>query len=369
MIQLRKRRLSLVLLGALAIVESGAADAWQNAVTGRLSTQFDSNPTMTPFGAESVWRSVLEPRYSLVGNLGEGELNAGLAFQLERSSNQTLSPDRNSPSTFFDWIRQSEAGEVLGVSARYAEIATRDAGIAATGSTGSVGTRASRSLIGKWSAALTERSMLLVDGTYEGVVFRGGAYTDYSTQTGGLRYNYKLSENASPFLGVLFDKYVPMDTHQSVHLSSSYIGVNGKTELMDWNIQIGRAKDSLGSANWLASIGGGYSGQLNRFYLNAENLILPSGQGGFAKVNNRRGGWRHELSEYSSSGIDLEGTKTITGSASLFSTTVSAWFEHDLSLFWKMRMNYMRRIYNGSTSGNAYSNIIGIDFSYVNLDY
>jgi hypothetical protein len=139
--------LSILLTCLMLFTEKVWADSWQQAVSSRVSTEFETNPAMYSTYPGGVWRFLFEPSYTLMEHAGENELKAGLVLHIVRSSNPTLSQNSDGPSVFFDWLRQSEFGE-FHISPRYDEIATRDAGVDATGVSPTASTRASRSISG-----------------------------------------------------------------------------------------------------------------------------------------------------------------------------------------------------------------------------
>ena len=370
---MNERRLagmSILLAVQLLYIGQGRADSWQSAVSARVSTEFDTNPAMSPTNPGSAWRALFEPSYSLLGKIGENELRAGLALQVSRSSNKVLSPDRDSPSVFFNWLRPSDAGE-FGISSRYAEMATRDSGgIDATGRVPVASTRSSRTLSGSWNKELSERSTLLADSAYEGVSYKGGTYTDYSMRSGGLRINYGLSEQITSFGRVSGNKYVPASGGPSSSLTDTTLGMNWKDEYVDWTMQVGEAKFG-GNAVKEGSVEAHYTGQRTQLTLNAGRSVYPSGLGGFIKADRAMGGWSYALSEYSNIGIDLQRQKNL--STTIGSNAVGAssgiWIERSLTPSWKMKTYYLHRTNQGGGVDSASSNLFGLSFSYDNSDF
>jgi hypothetical protein len=318
---------------------------------------------------------MIEPGYALRGMFGESSLNAGLALQMSRSSDKTLSPDRDNPSVFLNWLRPSESGE-FGINSRYAEMATRDSdGVDATGRVPESSTRASRSLSGNWSKALSDFSTLSADTAYEKVSYKGGGptYTDYSTRTGGLKFSYIMSEQITSFIRVSGNKYMPANGGTSSSLTDATLGMNWKAEYWDWTVQAGKARIGGGNSDTQGSVSAQYAGQRNHFVLNAGRSISPSGLGGFAKSDSVKGSWSYVLSEYSNTGIDLERRKnfsnTIVYGGTSSSTTSSAWIDHNLTSLWKMRTYYMHRLIQGGWYESVSSNLLGLSLAYENSNF
>lgn len=360
--------LSILLTGLMFYTGQSRAESWQHAVSARASTEFDTNPALSPTYPGGVWRSLIEPSYTLMGRAGANELKAGLALQLARSSNKALSQDRDSPSVFFDWLRQSDAGE-FGISSKYAEIATRDAGVDATGLFPVVSTRTSRTLSGSWSKALSERSTLSADGAYEGVSYKGGTYVNYATQSGGLKFSHALSERSTPFLRVSGSKYTPDGGGPSSRLANATLGLNWKAESMDLTMQAGKSKRSGGITDTQGGVAVQYTGQRTQLVLNADRLVTSSGLGGFVKADQLKGSWSYALSENSNAGIDLEWRKNNSIIINNISTTTSAWLQRNLNSLWGVRTYYMHRIIKGGGVNSASSNILGLSFAYTHSGF
>jgi len=360
--------LCVLSVGFMLFTGQGWADTWQNAVTSRISSEYETNPVMSPSDPGSVRRVLFEPSYSLFGQVGVNELKAGLAVLISRSTNHTLSPNREDPSVFFDWTHQSE-GSQLGISPKYAEMATIDSGVDATRPVPVSSTRASRSLTGRWNKELSERSSILMDGTYEGVTYTGGgSYVDYSSRSGSLRFNNAISELSTAFLRVSGEKYVPIGGGPSSQYGVVTLGIDWKLEDMDWSMQLGRY-DGGGNTGLQGGATVHYTGQFSQLGLNAERQISSSGLGGFVKVDRFSGNWSYALSELTNIGIDLQWWKNLSTVYNDTHSISGIWLERSFSLSWKGRMNYMHNILLGGGNVFAYSNTIGVSLIYTNSDF
>jgi hypothetical protein len=358
-----------VLLAVLMLhTGQGRADAWQQSGSASISTEYDSNPALSPENPVDIWRTTLEPRYMLTGKIGENEMRTGLALQLIRSSNQSLSPNTNSPSAFLDWQRQSTAG-IFGLSSRYTESSTRVAeiGNATPGMIDS--TRTSRILSGKWSKALSERSTISADSSYESVAYSTTSFISYASRSSGLTYAYAWSERSSPFLQMYYTDYEPTDSNVlSLSTQSVFIGSNWKfSDELDGTIKMGNSKIN----DTDTGVGAGtihYTGLRTHASLSAGHQIMPSGLGGLATVDQANGSWSYALSELSNTGIDVGWQNTHLVS-DIINRTAGAWLQHDLNFFWSARMYYMRRIAEQTGIGTGSSNILGVSFMYTRPDF
>lgn len=348
--------------------EQGWADVWQQTGSASVSTEYDSNPTLSPTHPDGIWRTIFEPSYTLMGILGENELKTGLALQIARSSNETLSRNREDPSVFLDWQRQSEAGE-FGIFSRYAETATRIAEMGNAGPGLADSTRASRTMTGRWNKALSERSTLSVDGSYEGVTYTGGTYIDYVTRSGNTMFSYAWSERSTPFIKMSYADYEPTGGGPSSQFNSAALGLNWKAwDNLEGTLQVGRYRIINAEVGTQGGASVQYTGQRTQLSLNAGRQVSPSGLGGFITADQANGSWSYALSERSKTGIDLGWSKNHFDSV-IINRTAGAWLQHDLNSFWGMRTYYLHRTSMQDGVGSASSNILGLALVYTHTDF
>lgn len=365
----RLARSSITLIVLVFYSGQGRADAWQQSVSARISTEYDTNPTMTQTNTDGVWRTLFEPSYTLTRIFKEDEVKTGFALQTVRSSNNTLSPSRDSPTALLDWLHHMEQGE-FEISSKYAEIATRDAGIDASGLVPVASTRTSRTTSGRFSKSLNERSILSADGSYESVSYKGGAYVDYDTRSANMLINYTWSERSTPFLKTSYADYVPTNGGPISRFASAILGLNWQfSDSLAGTLHAGKYKiTGIAKLGTLGGAGLQYTGELNQLSLNAVRQVLPTGLGGFVIVDQADGNWSYAWSERSKVGIDLVWRKTYFSPESI-NRTAGAWLQQELNSFWTVRGYCMRNTLNGGVVDGASSSILGISFVYTNTDF
>ena len=239
----RLAELSIAIAAVLFYTGLSRAESFQQTLSVRASTEYDTNPSMIPAYKEGgIWRTTVNPAYSLRGALGAGELQSGVALNIASTSNKTLNQDRNDPSAFFNWLLQGETGEV-GIVGRYAEASTRSTELNGLNQIFVDGTQATRTVSANWKKLLSERSTLDMNGAYTNTSYTGsGALVDYVTQTGGLMYSYTWSEFSSPFLSMTYDDYTPAGNGVVTHRYGSMLGLNWKTsDQLDGTVQAGQS--------------------------------------------------------------------------------------------------------------------------------
>lgn len=357
------------MLAALVLYSGqGWAASWQQAWSVRVSTEYDTNPTMDPANRIGIWRSMFAPGYNLKRTGDANELNAGVALQIARSSNKTLSQDRNDPSVFLDGRRQSDAGE-FGLSAKYDEVATRIAEIDNTGPFIADSTRTSRTISGSWNKALSESSTLSADGAYEGISYTGGTYSDYVARSGGAMLRHAWSDHSASYLKVSYVEDKPSGGKPLRRFANAIFGWNWEpTDNLEGTLQFGQFKVSGQEMRKQGSASAKYTGQRTGLVLNANRQVTPSGLGGFVVADQVNGSWSYALSERSNTGIDMGWVKShfITD---IFNRSTGAWLQHELNSFWVVRTNYLHKISEQDGVGRASSNILGIALVYTHTDF
>jgi len=344
------------------------AETWQQDGSIMVSTEYETNPAMDPAYQTGIWRSVLAPSYVLKRMGGVNALNAGVALQIARSSNKSLSQDRNDPNAFLDWNRQSDTGN-FGISAKYTETSTRISEVSNSGPQLADSTRVSRTMSGSWNKAVSERSTFSANGTYEGVSYASGAYTNYATRSGNMMYQYDLSERNKPYINILYSDYEPEDGSLASHNANVAFGLNWQaTENLGGTVQVGKSKVSgtgMGTQG-MASVQ--YAGQRTGLALNMSRQVSASGLGGFVTVDQANGNWTYDLNELNKFGINLRWQRNHYVDEAINSNT-GVWLQHDINSFWGARTYYLHRSSHQAGFGSAASDTLGISLVYTKADF
>ena len=345
------------------------AGTWEQDLSSQFTSEYDSNPTMSPNNPEGAWRGLFEPSYTLLGRYGQDEYKSGVSMQMSRSSDEVLSPNRNSPSVFIDLLHRLEESE-FGINTRYSEIATRDAGVDAAGHVPVSSTRVSRSVSGRLTKRLSERGVLSADSAYEGIAYQGGTFIDYAIRTTNLMYSYAWSEYNTPYFQATRIVFEPAVTgFPSSFTNTLVLGLNWKlTSNIEGNVHVGKSNindDEVGTQGAASIL---YNGLRNRLTLNISHQVTPSGLGGFANIDQVDGSWNLALSERKNIGIDLMSQRshyTVDNSNS----SASIWLQYEINTFWGLRTYLRQNSVSGDVIETAYANILGVVFSYTHNDF
>lgn len=341
------------------------ADTWQHALSARAATEYETNPALSPTNQTRTRKLVVAPDYTLTKADGVDELKASLAFQIVRSSNQAVILNREDPRAFFNWRHQGSVGE-FGISARYEEMATRATELDSTGLVTVDGTRTTRTTAASWSKALSERSTLSADGAYSSVFYKNSANVDYVTRSGGLKFTSEISESTAPFIKISYMDQKLAGSPSPSRRINTLLGIDWKTtERWSSTLYAGRSRsNSAGSASTNQyGLAVQYAGQLTGFSMKADRQTSPSGLGGFITSDQLSGSLNRELSERNKAGIDMRWRKNRSITNDINRST-EAWLQYNLSAFWHVRANCMRRTREVEGMGRASSNLAGISLTY-----
>jgi hypothetical protein len=366
---LMRFRISFIIPALLFYAGQGCADGWQQDATVSVSAAYDTNPSLSPSYPGGAWIGTLTPSYTLYGNVGANQYKTGLAYRIERSSNQAVSSNREDPTIFLDWKRQIDLNE-FGLSAQYHESSTRISEINNIGP-GFVDSNAYyRTFTGTWKRELSERSTFFADGSYENVTYGGGLYTNYVARSGDMSLTYALNAYSSPFVKVSYIDYSPDNTTQLYKMNTAMLGWNWvASENLQGDLQAGGSNgDNVPSdAQYEASLH--YKGQLSGFDFTASRLTSLNGLSGFVLADQVIAGWNYALNEVDKAGIDLTWRKNYYPNP-VTNSSAGAWLEHDFNSGWKGRTYYVHRISEQTAGGGfAYSNEMGITLVYTQIDF
>lgn len=343
------------------------ADTWQHTATSRISTEYETNPAMTPVSQGGMWRALFEPGYTLTRTDGANEWRTGLTFQVARSSNTALSLNREDPSVFMNWQRRSDAGE-FGMSARYDEAATRATESGMTGPVAVDGTRASRSLSANWNKQMDERDTFAINGAYTSISYKGGTYVDYATRSGGMRLTRDWNETVAPFVSLSYTDQTPSGGGVSSSRTSATLGSGLKiSERLDCTVQADKSREGNGGGSMQYMVSASYSGQMNRVAVSAGRQASTSGLGGFITSDHASADLSRDLSERSRAGVNLAWRKnrSVSDEATL---TLDTWLQLDVNEAWAARARYQRR--ERELGGmNASSNLAGFSLVYTRSNF
>lgn len=344
------------------------AGEWDQSISLPTTLEHDSNLPLSATKKQGVSRLILVPAYSLTGTYGIDEFKAGLGLRVERSSDKNVSIDREDPNVLAGWRRLTETGE-FGLTAKYAEVSSREAELQETGGATADSTRKTGSLGGVWRSAITELSTLTVDADFKTVSYDAGTQTNFNNLAAGISWTYAWSERIEPFLRVAVSHYDP-DKSTATVTKSDYYTVNGgvkvkASEHLEWTAQGGPGRVSARTTDtgWQGSLAMQYRGDRYDVALNMGRSVTTSGDGGFVASDRVAGTFGYAIDErtgagFSASWQDNKGDNPNT------TQQLGAWASHELSPFWHARLYYQHRLRSEDRQPDASGDVLGVTLIY-----
>jgi hypothetical protein len=362
-----RARLSILITTLLFYSGQCCADGWQQNGSVSVSAAYNTNPLLSAVYPGGAWIRSLTPSYTLNGNIGANQFGAGLAYRIQRSSNEVVSPYREDPTVSLDWKHQTDLDE-FGIFTQYFESSTRVAEINNI-VPGFIDSNAFfRIISGTWKRTLSPRSTFLAGGSYESVSYGGGLYTDYVTRTADVMLNYDWNEHGTPFVKISYVDYMPVNAIQLTSISTVMLGLNWiVSDSLQGDLQAGESQGTDLAMDPQFETAVHYKGQRTGFDFSASRLTALNGLSGFILSDQIAGSWNYALSEYNKAGIDM-GRRKNHYIPPVTNSNAGAWLEHDFNSGWVWRTYALHRTSEGGSS-SASSNELGIIVVYTQTDF
>jgi hypothetical protein len=344
------------------------ADEWNQSVSLPTTLDYDSNLPLSTPKKQSVSRLILVPAYSLVGNYGINELQAGLGLHIERSSDQRVSMNREDPNLLLGWRRLTETGE-YSLTTTYDQVSSRAAELQNTGGIGTDSTQKTAALRGLWRSAITELSTLTADADFKNVSYDTGTQTNYNNLAAGIKWDYVWSERIEPFLRFSVSHYDPDKTTATAGKSDYYtttVGVKVKaSEHLELTAQGGPSivSASATKTGWQGNFDMRYQGDRYDAALNMGRSVTVSGNGGFVAADRVAGTFNYAINERSGLGFSASWQDN-KGDNSNTMQQLGAWASRELSPFLYVRLSYQHKLRRQSGQPDASADVLGLTLIY-----
>lgn len=370
-------RVTLLATGCLSVSPTTIAADWSHSFTMPMSLEADSNPTFGPNNSAHLRRTRIAPDFKLTGAFGVDEVGAGLALQVERSSDRSISQPRQDPTIFLNWRRISETGE-FGIASKLQEASTRASELNESGLVVRDGTRKTQSLTGNWRSTLSGRSSLAANAEFTKVAYSLGTLTGYGNTSLSLSYNYSLSERIEPFLRLTRSHYSP-DGPTGLPSDNTSLtgGVQAQaTENLGWTAQIGRNRITgptnpivtASPGSWEGSFVVRYAGQSYIAAIDIGRSTSASGTGGYIESDQVKGNWSYSIAERARVGLEASRRDTKTTLPTSVNQ-ISAWANQELSSAWSARWSYQYTQLQQSGLPRASANVLGLSIIYTHANF
>ena len=345
------------------------AGEWNQSVSLPTTLEYDSNLPLSAPKKQSASRLILVPAYSLIGTYGIDEFKAGLGFNVERSSDQRVSMNREDPNLLFGWRRLTETGE-FSLTTTYDEVSSRAAELQNTGGITTDSTRKTVALKGGWRSAVTELSTLTANADYKTVSYDTGTQTNFNNLAADITWNYAWSERIEPFLRFSVSHYVPdKSTVTGGGTSDYYTATTGVTvkasEHLEWTAQGGPGKvvASTTDTGWQGSFAMQYRGDRYDATVNIGRSVSVSGDGGFVASDRLSGTVGYAIDELSGLGLSAS-WQSSKGDSPNTMQQFGAWASRELSPFLHARLYYQHKLRTQNGQPDASGDALGVTLVY-----
>ncbi|WMW03541.1 hypothetical protein [Pseudomonas entomophila] len=362
-------RTTSVATALLMLPYTGLAQAsiWQSSVVVPTTVEYDSNPLLLTSDEKGVMRTIIEPRYSLVGTFDRDEWRLGLGAHVLHSSDTSVLGNREDPDLSLGWRRETERGH-FGLSGQYIESSTLSGTVLDTGVVTTDGTQKLSTLTADWSYALSERGTLDNETTYNHARYDIPSLTGFDEYANTLKYTYAWSERTDVFTSMRVRRYEPEQTSAGAVATNSYTPTIGMkyqfSDQLETVVHLGVSQVSgSGQRRGEGGVLLNYRGLRTDASLSAERSTVASAEGGFAELDMIRGSWSYALSELNRVGVDAAWQDS-KGQTPNTLQTYSIWGSRQFSPFWDLRLSLMYKERQQNGSPDAQATIAGLTLTY-----
>ena len=361
-------KLSVTVLFLCAATNSFAVI--QQSIILPLTFEHETNPGFSSTVEQPINRAIFVPNYSLVVNNGTEQLTATASLRVERSSDQTISEDRNDPSINLVWQQDYETGN-FSVAALMNEQSTRVSEFTDSGLVYADNTRNTRTATINWLNNLTEITSLTLNGTITDVTFDRqvtAGLVDYTYEFLNTRLSYSLGEQTQSFAQLSFSRFKPEDINGIVNETRSYdVGLTWQAnEIFNMTVSAGanETESNLSDSStksWQAMFSMQYTTLRTNSHLSVSRNQTPSSTGSINEMNQLTAGWTYNLSEIDNIALGFNGVQNLTLN-NTETKSLSVNYTRQINLSWDFRLSILDRNINDNltsvTSNSVMASII-----------
>jgi len=352
----------------------------QQSLTLPLTFEYETNPQFSITDEKSVNRVILVPNYSLTVNQDTEEWFAQISFRLERTSDQTISEDRNDPTLNLGWKHDYETGQ-FGLTGFLNNQSTRVSEFTDSGLVSDDNTRKTRSLSVNWLNNLSDRTSLTFSGDATNVTFDGVTTTgliDYRNELINAQLNYMFNEKVESFTQLSFSRYKPEGLNAINSETKSFdigviLNVNERFNMtasagINETKNINNIQTTSNDRSWQANLNMQYATLRTNSHLSISRSLLPGSTGILNETNQVIAGWTYNLSEQDNIVFDINWSENLS-----LNKTVTQHFSVNytkaFSLSWDLSLSAVHRSIDNNLTIAAASNSIMASIIYKLPDF
>jgi hypothetical protein len=332
-------------------------------VTVPMSVEYDTNPTISSSNKQPIWRYTVAPKYSVTKTENQDILFANAGLNIQRSSNKSVSVDREDPSLAVGWAREYERGR-FSLVGRYDKASSRFNEFTKTGIVDQDGSSIAKSISASWSHMVTERVQALLDAQYLKSTYSGSGFTNSSTKSFNSTFSYELNEKIKPFVQIGVSKLSPEGNVERSTTSQSYlVGANMiVSPPLSMSASLGLNHESANGNGWIANTSANYLAEKYSLQGALSRSITPSGTGQFQKTDNFSLRYSYLLTDKSSAGADFTWSKNSSDNGNE-ARQLAGWYTKDITELWQLKLSMSLKELKGANQ-TANASIFGVTFIY-----
>lgn len=318
--------------------------AVEQSLTLPLSFAHESNPRYSTTNEQPINRSTLTPNYSVTSNHGANQWYSTASLSIVRTSDQSISQDRNDPSLSLGWTHSYETG-LFSVTGLINEQSTQVSELTDSGIITGDSTKKTQSISTSWRNNLSERTSITLGGSATKNSFNGIATTGlegFQSESSSLSLNYSLSEQTEIFTQFTYARNKPKSSSATSNTKSINFGATWTiSDKTNTTLSVGgnESKNNNSVSNSVqASINTSYATPRTNTQLSLSRSQSPSSLGGFNESQQLALGWSYSLSERDDFGLNVSWRENL----SLNTTQIkqlSVNYSHVLSLSWNFSLS------------------------------
>ena len=335
--------------------------AVEQSLTIPLSYEFESNPALSISDEKSATLTSLAPSYSLFSTHEINPWFINLALRAVRSSDQTISQNRDNPSLGLGWTHHYETGQFV-VSGLTSEQSTRSRELTDSSLVSGDNTRKSDSLSVNWLNNLSDRASLNLGGDSTRVKFTGLATTglvNFRNETASTKINYSLNEKVDTSVSFSSSRYLPESTTINEATTNAFnlgLSWNASKQFIlntsaGLNETVFKNNAQAKKKSWQAMLSMQYNTLRSNSLINLSRSQSPDSTGSINETNRIAAGWTYSLSEKENLIFDLNWWQNLTLNKAKTSQ-YSVKYTRQISLSWDFSLSAAHRI-SELQQGNA----------------
>jgi hypothetical protein len=356
------------LLALTFVFSSSRAEALvlvQN-ISAQVLVEYDTNPTLVSNNEQAIWRYAIFPKYSIAKVEDNDRWFANGGVLLIRTSNKSISSDRQDPNLALGWEHEYDRGR-YNLTFNYARASSRLNEFTTSGTVDRDGNVTSKSISAGFSRLLTDRLDWILAGQYVKADYTGSGFSNSTTKSINSTLTYQLDEKISPFIQF---GYSNLNSANAKSSSSQNILAGANFEVipkLTMSASLGLNRQQNIGNGWIANSTATYTEDKYKVDVGLSRNVAPSGLGQFQKTDNFSLKYTYALSDKSGTGLNFSLTNN-SSAVGNETRQLGGWYVQQMSELWQLKLSLdLKALKNSSQSSNA--SVVGITFIYNTPDF